>query len=88
LGLPEWMQVISLVGALLILSAYFANQVGALSPSRWPYSAINLVGATLLAWVAIDATQYGFIVLEGAWAVISLFGLLRVGLARRRKTTK
>ena len=70
-------QAISLVGALLILSAFSANQAGILSTHRPAYNAMNLFGALILAWVAVISAQYGFIVLEGAWAAISLVALLR-----------
>ena len=72
-------QVVSLVGAVLILAAFWANQRGALSVDRVSYNALNFVGAAVLAWVAVVNTQYGFIVLEGAWALISLIALIRNG---------
>jgi hypothetical protein len=76
-------QAISLLGALLILGAFSANQVGFLSTHRVAYNAMNFFGALILAWVAVVSAQYGFIVLEGAWAAISLVALLR---ARRRSS--
>ena len=77
--MPEFdeVQIVSLVGALLILGAYGANQAGALTTRNIAYSALNFVGASVLAWVAVISTQYGFIVLEGAWAIVSLVALIR-----------
>jgi uncharacterized membrane protein len=70
-------QLISLVGALLILAGYLALQLGWMSgQNRW-FNLLNLVGSTLLAWVAVVDWRIGFIVLEGAWAVLSLAGLIR-----------
>lgn len=73
----DTVQVISLIGALLILGSYAANQAGVLSPNRTLYNAANLIGALVLAWVAVLGSQYGFIVLEGTWAAISLVALVR-----------
>jgi len=70
-------QVVSLVGAFLILLAYGLNQRGRLTPEQASYSLMNLVGASLLLWVAIVDRRAGFVVVEGAWAAMSLMPLLR-----------
>jgi hypothetical protein len=70
-------QVISLAGAALILSAYLAFQRGWLGRSHRLYHAMNLVGSSLLTVVALSDHQAGFIVLEGAWALLSIPGTLR-----------
>lgn len=75
-------QLVSLGGALLILGAYAANQLGVLDSSRPTYAWMNLVGAVVLTVVALRASQWGFVLLEGTWAIISVPSLLRG--ARRR----
>lgn len=70
-------QVISLLGAMLILLAYVLNQRGRIGPKDRSYSLINLVGALLLLWVAIIDWRWGFILLETAWALVSIPPLLR-----------
>ena len=70
-------QILSLVGAALILSAYVANQRNRLGPRDVSYNLMNLVGALLLLWVAIADWRWGFIVLEAVWAMVSLPHLLR-----------
>lgn len=65
-------QIVSLTGAALILGAYLANQMGAWSPRDRVYSLANFLGSLLLLWVAVVDWRVGFIVLEAAWAVISL----------------
>ena len=70
-------QVMSLVGALLVLGGYFALQRGWLAGEDRFFNLLNLVGAGMLTWVAIEDRRLGFILLEGAWALLSLPGTLR-----------
>ncbi|MGI9090597.1 MAG: hypothetical protein ACR2GG_05770 [Gemmatimonadaceae bacterium] len=41
------------------------------------YNALNAVGSALLAWVAVHDQRWGFILLEGIWALVSLPPLFR-----------
>jgi len=75
------MQFASLLGAAVILAAYAAHQWGRLGRESILYHSLNAAGGFVLCAVAIDAHQAGFIVLEGAWTVISLGALVRT--ARR-----
>lgn len=78
------MQVVSIVGALAVLGAFAANQFGWIASSRLSYALANFVGAGLLTIVAVVDRQVGFILLQGAWTLISLWGtaaILRSGRA-------
>jgi hypothetical protein len=65
-------QIISVVGAIMILVAYAGNQRGWLDKARPAYNLLNLVGSGLLAWIAIADRRLGFIFLETAWALLSI----------------
>ena len=73
-----WSQVLSVLGALLVLVAYTGNQMKRLTTDHVSYQLMNLIGGTVLCLAAIGVRQAGLILMEGAWAVISLVGLIRV----------
>jgi hypothetical protein len=64
-----------IVGALLVLSAYLLAQLGKLGPHAWTYLVLNSVGATILAVLAVEGRQWGFLLLEGVWAIASMIAL-------------
>ncbi len=68
-------QLIQIVGALLILVAFGAVQFNRMNPDSRLYLALNLAGSIILAVLAIAASQWGFVLLEGVWAIVSAWGL-------------
>ena len=72
------MQAISVLGALLVLAAFAANQFGKRDASSLLYQTTNLVGSVILTVVAVVEVQWGFILLEGTWALVSAWGALRI----------
>ncbi len=76
-------QAVSLVGAAMILAAYAGQQAGKLSGDSRPYLILNLVGAAILTYFAIELGNWGLIVLEGSWTLISLYSLTKALIASR-----
>lgn len=68
-------------GSLLILSAFAAAQLGRLDLRSVPYLTLNLAGSAVLAVIALGHRSWGFLLLEGTWAIVSAISL--VGVLRR-----
>jgi hypothetical protein len=71
-------QVIQVIGALLILAGFAAAQFGVMRVDSRTYLVLNLSGSAVLAYLAAADSQWGFLLLEAVWALVSLWSLSRV----------
>lgn len=67
---------LQIVGALLILAPFTAQQLGKLTAESAAYLWPNLVGSGALAILAVLNGQWGFVLLEGVWAAVTARSLL------------
>ena len=81
--IPLSTQILSGIGALFILIAYVGHQMKWMDAKRWPYNFLNIIGAAILAYVAIRPFQVGFAVMEVTWTCVSIWALWK---ALRRPT--
>lgn len=71
-------QLLSLLGAIAILLAFAGNQFRWMSVSSFAYLSLNAGGAGILTVTAWLEQQWGFLLLESVWTLVSLYGLLRL----------
>lgn len=69
-------QALQIVGAVLILAGYVLSQRNVLDTRSYPYLLINFAGGALLAVLAFQGRRWGFVLLEGVWAVVAVAGLI------------
>lgn len=70
-------QVVSIIGSIVILAAFVAGQRGWLDVHRRLYAGLNFAGSAVLAAIAALEDQWGFLLLEGVWALVSAYSLIR-----------
>ena len=70
-------EILQVVGALLVLAGFTATQLGRLNPDSAPYLVANVAGAGILAVIAAAGHDWGFLLLEGVWTVVSVVSLAR-----------
>ncbi len=71
-------QAIQVVGALMILAGFTAAQIGRMRVDSRAYLILNLVGSAILAYLAVIEEQWGFVLLEAVWTIVSAWSLVRV----------
>lgn len=68
---------IGTIGVGLILLAYFLNMFTLIAKDGKVYFAINIIGAAIACYASVLIDFVPFIILEGAWVVVSIIGLAK-----------
>ncbi|HEX5165850.1 MAG TPA: hypothetical protein VFV93_10685 [Thermomicrobiales bacterium] len=71
-------QVIQVVGAMMILAGFVLAQFKVLRVESMTYLVLNVIGSAILAWLAWDDRQWGFLLLEGVWAIVSAWSIIQL----------
>ena len=78
----DWANLIGLIGSAIFIAAFaYANAAERLN-KLW-FNAANLIGAILLLWSLSVHFNLAAFVLEAAWGLIALAGLIAALRARR-----
>ncbi|MEI9891533.1 MAG: hypothetical protein WDN45_14410 [Caulobacteraceae bacterium] len=71
------------VGVLMMLVAYALAQLGRMRVDRLPSLLMNLAGSLLVLASLAVKFNLSAALMEGAWAVVALFGLVKLALKKR-----
>jgi len=74
--------VVQIVGSLLILAAFVAALGGRLKQSSYAYLVANAIGSAVLTGTAVIGREWGFLLLEGVWALVSVYSIARKAAGR------
>ncbi len=81
----QWYDIVGLAGTLMILAAFFLQQIGKLSGTALSYQAMNLFGAAGILVSLLGAFNMAVFLLEAAWVLVSAYGIART--LKQRKAT-
>jgi hypothetical protein len=68
---------VQIFGSLCVLVPFVLVQLGRMSSTSPWYGWLNLIGSTVLAFEAMIGRDWGFLLLESVWALVSLRSLMR-----------
>lgn len=82
----EWVivNIVGNFGVLLILLSYFALQLEKVKSNELRYLLPNLFGSICIVISLLYEFNFPSLVIEVCWSLISLFGLTKLALRRRR----
>ena len=76
--------LVGVVGVLCILTAYAGATSGKLDARRAPALLLNLSGALLILVSLYFDFNLSAVLMEGAWALVAVYGLVQLVLGRNR----
>ncbi len=69
--------LIGTLGVGLILLAYFLNTIRLIPANGKLFYVMNIFGAALACYASWLISYMPFVILEGAWTLVSIYGLMR-----------
>lgn len=69
--------IIGTLGVTIILIAYFLNIFAIINKEGVLFYSLNIIGGIIACIASILIHYLPFIILEGTWTIVSIFGLLK-----------
>ena len=69
--------IIGTFGVGLILVAYFLNTEKLLPKDEKLFYVLNIIGAALACYASFLINYWPFVILEGTWTLVSIYGLMK-----------
>lgn len=80
MNLTDW---IGATGVTILLLAYFLNIMNKISQHHLLYIVLNFAGAAIACYASVRLHYWPFIILEGAWTLVSLVALIKYFLKNK-----
>ena len=74
MNVVDW---IGFFGVTILLIAFFLNLIDKIQQNSLIYLSMNFVGAGIACLASVLLKYAPFIILEGAWTLVSAFGLIK-----------
>jgi len=69
--------IIGSIGVGIILIAYYMNTAGLIIKNGKLFYVMNVLGAAVACYASWLIDYWPFIILEGMWTLVSIYGLMR-----------
>lgn len=66
------------IGVAILLAAFLLNLSGNVNKDSFVYLMMNILGAGLACYASVLLKYVPFIILEGCWTLVSIFGLMKL----------
>ncbi len=74
--------IIGFIGVAILLLAFFLQLINKISKESYAYILMNIAGAGIACMASIMLNYLPFIILEAAWTLISVWGLIQFAVKR------
>lgn len=72
------LQLAGWTGTALIVSAYFLNSQGLITPADWQYPVMNIVGSLLFGTELFFKRSFSGVTLQAVWILVAALNLVRL----------
>jgi hypothetical protein len=73
----QYNDIIGTLGVGLILLAYFLHTAKLLERNKRLFYVMNIIGASLACYASWLIDYLPFVILEGTWTLVSIYGLMK-----------
>lgn len=70
-------EIIGTIGVATILVAYYMNTIKVIPVNGKLFYVLNTIGAALACYASFLILFWPFVILEGAWTLVSIYGMMR-----------
>lgn len=69
--------LVGTIGVAIVLLAYFLNTMGMIPRNGMLFYVMNIIGAALACYASLLIDYWPFVILEGTWTLVSIYGMMR-----------
>jgi hypothetical protein len=74
----DYTVIVGSIGVALLLLAFALNLFGVLTQENFVYVWMNILGGGISCYASYLINYMPFVILEGTWTIVALFGLGRI----------
>jgi hypothetical protein len=84
----HWYDLVGLFGTVIVVGSYFMLQSGRLSGTSPTYQWLNIAGSGGILVSLAGGFNVAVALLQCTWIAISVYGIVRSAMARRRRSAQ